>query len=237
MMSDYGIVYLATGSRYLKQCFFSAKNVKKKCKNISTTLITDKKITNKYLNNVKIAKFNCKRHKQDYLFEKSPYDYSLYLDTDTKVVYSILEVFEILNKFDIALVQDFSRKNKRWSKVIKDYDNIPYSFPEYCGGVILFKKTKKVEQFFKLWKELFYKYNNMFKEVKNHDQPSLRVSLWNSDLRIHTLPIEYNIRSEDNRRKWDKRIKSGIEDDVLRPRIFHWQDIDKKNSKIKPHIY
>ncbi len=229
-----GVLYLALGADYAQEAAKAAESVKRFCPNLPVTLKSDEKIIHDVFNELHLIKPTTifkKNYKIDNLIP-SPYDYTLYLDNDTKVNHNIWEIFEILDKFDIAIAQDFSRKRKHWSELIPDYKSIPYSFPEFCTGVILFKKSEKIKHFFELWSELFITFGVQL------DQPSFRVALWNTDLRIHALPTEYNVRDEANRTKWDNRKERGEEgEEHLKPRIFHWRDIHEAGNKSKPQYY
>ena len=73
---------------------------------------------------------------------------------------------------------------------------------------------------FNLWKKTYYKY----RDKMEWDQPSFRVSLWETikqkDLKLYVLPPEYNIRSKANREK-NKRYHDKFGDEHLTPRIYH----------------
>ncbi len=223
-----GIVYIAfkkhKNADHVKEVIYSAKSVKKINKNLNITLFTDiKNINESCFDNIKNITINNIREKQNYLYN-SPYDYTLYLDSDTKVVNPIDDIFRILDRFDLAACFDHARKNPDKSKIYKDYDKIPEAFSEFAGGVILFKKSHVVENFFKIWRSNY----EIWKKVsgKLNDQPSFRVSLWQChDLKIFTLPPEYNLRSQGKRDKFN-----------IKPRIYHWHDMHK-NIKRNPQKF
>jgi hypothetical protein len=60
------------------------------------------------------------------------------------------------------------------------------------------------------------------------NQPSFRVALWNSDLRIHTLPPEFNVRSLSQQRRVHRRRKNPTTPEVLHPRILHWRGVGRR---------
>jgi hypothetical protein len=208
-----GILYIAFGDRFLKEFEYSVKTVKKIHPKLSISLFTDKPYENNYIDNVEIKNMNAARVKQQYLFD-SPYDNTLYMDSDTGVVGNIEEIFGLMGRFDLAATHDLIRKHDKKSKVYPEYAQIPDGFPEYAGGIILFRKSKVVEHFFEVWRKNFKTWYNLTKEVR--DQPSFRVSLWQcEDLHIHTLPPEFNIRS--------KKYHN------IKPRIYHWHNMSDKN--------
>ena len=102
----------------------------------------------------------------------------------------------LMDRFDIAATHDLMRKNPRHSGMWLEYSNVPDGFPEFAGGVILFKKSPVVEDFFKVWRKNFAAWYKLTGEVR--DQPSFRVSLWQcKNLHVHTLPSEFNIRTKN----------------------------------------
>ena len=155
------------------------------------------------------------RPKIDYIHE-TPYEETLFLDTDTIIDYNIEDMFEILERYDIAACHDLARKRKKYAVKIPEYGRIPYSFSEVNTGVMAFKKNEEVEHLFSLWRKYFYKY----KHIVQWDQPSFRVSLWESDVELYIFPVEYNIRSKANREK-QVRFHHEFGEQHLKGRIYH----------------
>jgi len=210
-----GILYIAFGDKYLKELDYSIQSVKKLHPNLPITLFTDKPYCSDYIDNVELKDMKNTRIKQEYLWQ-SPYENTLYMDSDTGVVGNILESFGLMKRFDIAATHDLIRKDNRKSKKYSDYASIPDGFPEYAGGVILFRKSPAVENFFRQWRKNFRIWYELTGEIR--DQPSFRVSLWQcSDLHVCTLPPEFNIRS--------KKYYN------ITPRIYHWHNMSNKNLK------
>jgi hypothetical protein len=134
----------------------------------------------------------------------SPYERTVYLDGDTYVTGDISALFSLLDEFDVALA------HAPYREVLSKPD-IPSSFPEFNGGVICFCDTDEVRQFLNRWVskykaqiergspdgEVVFEDCDSLEEIPNgrkHDQPPLREALYESDLRIATLPPEYNFR-------------------------------------------
>jgi hypothetical protein len=175
----------------LKHSVTSLKNMHP---NLKVALFTNHDPKFELIDEVRIIDIKSDRVKQDYLYD-SPYDNTLYMDCDTEVVGPIEEIFNLMNRFDLAAVQDQIRKDPKKSAKYSDYADIPDGFPEYAGGVILFRKCEAVENFFKVWRRNFKRWYKLTKEVR--DQPSFRVSLWQcQNLKLHTLPPEFNQRTK-----------------------------------------
>lgn len=226
-----GVLYIAFKKNpkagRIREVTHSAKSVKRIHPNLHTTLFTNIDI-NKYVyscfdNIIKIS-IDSERVKQKYLIN-SPYQNTLYLDSDTEVVGPI-NIFRLMDRFDIAAVQDHARVIKERNKIWDQYAAVPDGFPEYAGGVILFRKSPTIEKFFSIWRK---NYNIWVqKSGKINDQPSFRVSMWEcQDLKVHTLPQEFNIRTQEKRDK----LKNIVH------RIYHWHNMYDKSLKRTPQKF
>ena len=129
-----------------------------------------------------------------------PYEYNLYLDADTFVCADIRELFTLLQNFDFAAAH---APHRQAYPVL----TVPDSFPEYNCGVMLFKKSTQIKDFFDSW--LYIYQRDLARTIPNpmgldplkpeqrfrfHDQTAMREALYHSQLRIATLTPEYNCR-------------------------------------------
>ena len=219
-----GFLYTAFGENFYKECISSAK-ILKKTTDLPICLFTDQKKIKprekslfesiKYMPNLHV------RSKVDYI-ALSPFEKTIYLDTDIIVVKSIDELFDLLENFDILATLDTARKRENISKKISEYRKIPYSFGEVNSGLICFNNHAK-EKILKYWPKIFYKYMN---ESGGWDQPSLRILLWKYKASLYILPPEFNIRSKVLLEKV-KQNKNIFGTDHMSPRIFHMHLYEK----------
>lgn len=155
---DRGVVYFVTGeARYLKECIFSAKSFKKYCPDIPITLFTDKKNINKScFDEVVLIEndVNPFKNKVKYLY-CSPYEYTLFLDSDTQVIKPIEELFDYLHENDLAIAN--MCEIDRTCKPAKLINYIRYDY--YNTGVILYKKSTANDKFFEKWLEYTMSYS------------------------------------------------------------------------------
>ena len=205
-----GIIYIATGKKYIQAAIRSAKSVRRSS-DIPIQLFAnldayqfhpdEKKLFNSFEN---IPDPHI-RSKVDYL-AKSPFDQTLYLDTDTYVITGIEEIFGLLERFDLAAThapfRNWKLSNTTWKT------SIPVSFPQYNGGLIAFNRNEKVLQLLAAWQKAYHE-----APYPNLDQITFREELWNSDIRLATLPPEYNIRSYKYLFIWQHH--------EARPKILH----------------
>jgi len=215
-----GYLYIAYGEAFTKEALMSIQSLRRFTK-LPIALYTDQAIEKEYAENVGInlvgnIKANHLRAKVDYM-DQSPFLKTVFMDSDTVVVRNCDDMFDLLDRFDVAIVNDYARKRKKYSDIVPEYGEIPYAFSEANSGVIAFNDSTRTQTFLKMWKEYFYKY---FKETNGWDQISFRISLWKSNVRIHHMPFEYNVRSKENREK-QRRYKHEFGEDHMESRIIH----------------
>ena len=212
-MPTQGILYIAAGEKYIRTAMHSAQSALKHCPNLPTHLFADWQnydfafeATPFPFTTVEKISDPHRRSKVDYL-PKTPFDYTLYLDSDTTLNTDITDMFQLLNRFDLAL--NHAHRRNSVERLTAWRIELPQAFPQHNGGVILFRKTPAVIQFLEDWKKYFAEAG--FQQ----DQMTLRELLWLSDLRIATLPPEYNVRYIKYHHLWSKS--------EAQTKIFHLQ--------------
>jgi hypothetical protein len=118
------------------------------------------------------------------------FDRTLIMDADTWLVEPVPELFALLDWFDIAVAHAPFREV---------YDvGVPLAFPEYNIGVMSFKKSGELSKVVRRWQRDFTKDSVERSEERRvswfPSQATFRRALYESKLRICTLPPEYNWR-------------------------------------------
>jgi len=194
-----GIIYIVTGQKFVEEACRSAASVKKCMPDIPITLFSNISIeSDLFEQGVPIV--NPTHGPEDKILniEKSPYQETLYLDSDTHMVDDSREVFSLLGRFDLAAVHAPYRAQYKVSEV-------PDCFPEFNTGVLLFRKSQQMEWLFERWVQIYREdggksINWLFPGGANlyrnaiPNQPSFRRAIYESGLKIATLPPEYNCR-------------------------------------------
>ena len=220
-MGERGYLYIAYGEAFTKEALMSIESLRR-FTSLPIAVFTDqKKLVEESAEKLSINLIgdivaNHLRAKVDYM-DQSPFVKTVFLDTDTVVVRNCDDMFDLLDRFDVAIVNDYARKRVKYSKTVPEYGEIPYAFSEANSGVVAFNSSTRTNTFLKMWKEYFYQY---FKQTNGWDQISFRISLWKSNVRIHHMPFEYNVRSAENREK-QKRYKHEFGEDHMESRIIH----------------
>ena len=185
-----GVVYIATGGASIGAARASAESVRRTNPGVPIALFTDAEALAKpslraAFDAIAPVENPHRRSKVDYL-SATPFERTLYLDADTRVYADLAGVFDLLERFDIALAHANARNRERTNAPWRA--ELPASFPQFNGGVIAYRASGAVLAFMREWRDAFHAAG--FRK----DQVTLRELLWLSDLRIATLPPEYNVR-------------------------------------------
>jgi hypothetical protein len=181
---DCGIVYVAGGSRYIAEACVSARSAKHVMPGVPITLFSDEPVDVDVFNNVVLLDSPTYTfHDKQEAIHRSPYARTLYADADTYFCRSMLECFDLLNRFDLMVAHDALRVN------IGNPDIAPL-FPEFNAGLIWYRKDR-CEQLLANWYSRFSADCAKF-GPKFTDQASFRAALFESSVRLYVLPPEYH---------------------------------------------
>src|SRR3974390_833657 len=141
-----GVLFIAFGDQYMREVVCSITSLRQFHPTLPCCVISDKR-PNDLPSGVQVlmreppAKYPL-RTKPLYLGD-SPFDRTLFLDTDTTIVRPIENIFLLLDRFDVGLHLLQYYKPDR---------------PFICmanSGVIVYRRSTSVDQMFKRWLELF----------------------------------------------------------------------------------
>lgn len=119
----------------------------------------------------------------------TPFDRTLLLDTDCWLVDPVPELFEVLDRFDLAIpLCD-------WRRIYQT--DVPDCFFDVGGAPLVFRNSEGFQEFIDDWERRFLRdYERL--DGKSHPQigffhslPSLTEALYHSDLRFAILGQEY----------------------------------------------
>lgn len=193
MSESIGVLFAATGEDYVALAERAARSVKAACPGLEVDLFTDRPVDMPVFDRVEILDDPWRRARIDAMMQ-TRFDRTLHLDADLFVVADIRDVFEVLDRFDMAMAHDPSRNGETcqtfWRKPL------PNAFPQFNGGVIAYRRSPEVIEFLKSWSRTVRE-NDL-----KRDQPVLRELIWDSDLRVATLPREYNLTHFGMVRLW-----------------------------------
>ena len=208
-----GVIYIATGQKYIDEALKSAASLKALSPSLHVTMFSDREISSPYLDGTVLIDVAGTQEEQSaanmnrpekitggrqpkgifnkvHYMGRSPYERTLFLDSDTYVAADIADLFELLDYFDIG-VAHAPHRAARSPVQRKKFERIPASFVMMNTGVILFKKSERAAAFFSDWLRSYQEDIELF---EYNDQTSFREAVYQSELRVVTLPPEYNYR-------------------------------------------
>ncbi|SHI97918.1 Nucleotide-diphospho-sugar transferase [Shimia gijangensis] len=200
-----GFVFAVTGPDYTSLVRQAAATVAEHHPNIPIDLFTDQDCTDPVFSQITPLNAPATRPRFEALL-RSRFDKTICLDADLFVIAPIADIFDVLGHFDLAAAHD-QRLNVASHTLRQHSKPIPAAFPQYNSGVLGIRKSDRADRFIYRWKEEFENSPSII------DQPILRELLFDSDLRIATLPPQYNVIDADLIRSLDSR--------TMAPRIIH----------------
>lgn len=131
---------------------------------------------------------------------QSPYEATLFLDSDTWVLGNLANLFALTERFDIGVAA--APITQRAENDADPLHDIPDTFPEPNTGVILWRRNERMTRFLERWiSEYRSNDTGLFRRHRRGgEQVALRYLLWNSpEIRLHFLtsgevPNLYNFR-------------------------------------------
>jgi hypothetical protein len=184
-----GFIYIATGTKYLDEAIFSVAHLKKHHPDVPIAIITDDPI---YVKN-NTTHFDCiikvdnpfYSWRDKLLIRNTPFEKTIFVDTDTLCIMSMYELFDLLDNFEMLI---HSNAEGYQNQLNSKYANS--AFPEFNTGLICYRKTHLLEKrFFELWEEEYIKYENL---KLPEDQVSFRVLIATGLIKYCWIPAAYN---------------------------------------------
>lgn len=196
-MKDNGFLYVATGKSYLDEAIKSAKSILDINPQARISLITDKEFECKIFEQVIVVGVESiteKSWKANLIFKilgisNSPYDNTIFLDTDTFVIKPIDDLFNLLEYFDLLNCLDYYDKS-----LIGGVRDDLKSYTPYNTGVLAYKRNNHTSKLFVDWKK---KYEENI-DTYWSDQPAFMEALMLNQVKTYTLPTNYNFRFLNN---------------------------------------
>jgi len=186
-----GIVYSATGERFVGEAINSAKSSLRFNK-VPHFIFCDVE-PGEPIEGVTFSRFApCGNPLLDRIRNicQAPFKRVIYLDTDTYVIDNIEELFDLLERFDVAVAHA--------PGYVKCDDNgQSEAFNDFNAGVIVFRKSPGVHALLAHWRDIYESWTKTppFNLQGKEDQPALRRALWESSVSLYVLGPEYNYRS------------------------------------------
>lgn len=188
---DRGYLYIAYGERYLDEALRSAASLKKVDPLADITLVTTESITLPLFDRIVVRPFNGDSWKRGLLYkvvqmyDASPYERTFFVDTDTYFCASCVELFELLDYWDLCLTDcpnDCS--------IVSVANGPVHGYYPCSTGVIVFKKSAHNRELFRRWFEIYQSKMGSYQ----HDQGPLAEALLHSTSRPYVARSVYNAK-------------------------------------------
>lgn len=187
-----GYLYVATGNTFIEEAERSAQSLLKLQPGAEICLVCDQPYAGNIFHNVVQHRLVCQEgHKKyGYLYKisgllQSPFDKTLYIDTDTYFTDNCAELFTLLNYFDLMICHDYMET----SFAIVDNQQID-GYHTYNTGVIPFNASKNINSFIENWFTIFERKIDEYWS----DQPAFMEALLTSKIKSYSLQTNYNFR-------------------------------------------
>src|SRR5208283_2469801 len=185
-----GVVYVATGRRFMDEARDAAATLRSTNPGVPICLVADEPAGPAFWDELVLVSNPAFGFRDKILMGLCPFERFLYLDTDTRVAGDISDVLALLGRFDFAGHQLFEGHDC-------PLPGVPDAFPEFNGGVLGFRRSPTLGDFFARWLSRYDAYYAQNQGGRYHysnssDQKSLRQTLYESNLRIAVLGPEYN---------------------------------------------
>lgn len=184
-----GVIYVATGQRHLDEMLQSVRSLKKHMPALPVVLFTDQKdFADESIDDVR--EIHNPRHSfMDKIAPlcETPFERTLFLDTDTLVCAPIDDLFDVLDRYDLAVTHAPYRHDRPFST--------PVCFAEMNTGVVTYRRSTGVCKMFRLWLDHYEREVAQTGKLDS-DQPAFRAAAYESpDVSLYILPSEYNLRT------------------------------------------
>lgn len=194
------VFWTAWGEQYIAEAHVSARSVQRYMPGLPRFLMAQGTVDNKKLSVFKRLSPPQKRVRGrvpeglaslglrvDAIRQLSDYTELIFLDSDTFLCAPVFDFFNMLKRYDFVGVISPGRITR------KTVSPIPATFPEYNGGVLVFRNTPKVLAF---WENALRLYEENQQVYKRGNQGVIREAVWldESGLQFGTAPPEYCVR-------------------------------------------
>jgi hypothetical protein len=180
-----GFLYLAWGHQYLSEAVASSiqlrlHNDEPIC--LVTNVAPDASVAHHF---DRIIIDNLKGDYSDkVLIRRTPFERTIFLDTDIFCCQPLTELFDVLDVFDIAV--SFTEGGNHYS-----IPGVPSLFHEPSAGLIAWRQSDIIELFFDSWAFWYEQIERQMVAWGAWDQRSLRAALYFTNLRICPIPDRY----------------------------------------------
>jgi len=178
-----GILIVATGEKYVAEAMPLIASIRQYMPDVPLAVVTD------LTTPIPEGHFDPNHHGfmfRDYALMRTPFDYTIHIDTDTIFGGSTYELFHALKRFELLVAAAPSK--------VRGYG----VSSDTMAGFMAYRKSAVTSGFFDHWIELYKKgidYAAKNGRPKFSDQSVFRRAIWDSTINYQMMPPEYNFRT------------------------------------------
>jgi hypothetical protein len=201
-----GVLYVATGASYLAEARRSAQSVKSLHPELPVCVVTDQGIGPDAQFDIVLPVANLPPTADEHFLARdrvayyrkiqplleSPFERTIFLDSDTWVAVPLDDLYQLLDQFEILVTPAHVVYDYKFERDEAPFSAIPAAFGYFNTGLLAFRKCPAVERFLQLWIENYRQHTAQFTV---NDQPAFRLTLFQDVVKFHVLPAHYNIVS------------------------------------------
>ena len=147
MEQETGIVYIAVGAAFVKDAERAAQSARRQHPELPICLFSDVPSADPVFDINLPIKDPHRRSKLDCIIQ-TPFRKTLYLDTDTRVIGSIMEPFGLLDRYDLAACHVENRHPVSSATSRLKAEGVEAGFTGFNGGVFYYRMNDSVRSFF-----------------------------------------------------------------------------------------
>jgi hypothetical protein len=204
---DQGLLYLAKGETFVAEAVRSARRASTVMPDHPVTLVADREPDADCFDDVVLDTTPFEKRDKPRALLQTPYDRTIYLDTDTYLADSVAGLYDLLGEFGVGV-----RRNRDQAHVPDD-SPLPRSFPEFNCGVIAYETNDPVTAMLRDWEERCL-------PTHEFDQRSFREALFHSDVRFTCIPNRFNCMY-----RYDNVVDGPV-------KVFHGPLVDRERNSV-----
>jgi hypothetical protein len=213
-MDKFGFLYVASGSKYMKESVASVTSLKQVMPEARVAIVTDERTIQEFPeeslkifdNLLFLSETRTDIHSGYHGFlnkirgiRMSPFQHTMFVDSDTYIACSVWEIFNSLHWYDLAVAiapQKASTPFISTEKFLETHAKGNSFSTALNTGILCYKNTESVNRFLESWEETYIRKvpaNNGYDRYYS-DQTVFCEALGLSRLRPMILATEYNFR-------------------------------------------
>jgi len=205
-----GFIFASTGANYITLARRAARTLKAVMPGAQLDFFTDSPTGDDVFDEEHVLSDSFFRPKIEAL-RNSRFDRTVYLDADIIVLADVSELFDVLERFEMAAVPAIDRLDMH----MRPSGGIPRAFPLINSGVMAVRETEQTQGFLQEWE------SRVRSRGDKVDQPVLRELLFERGIAFTELGWEYNVHYMNLIDRWQERFGA--------PRILHCSGLHRKD--------